>query len=426
MAKKSEELNVVSSEPLDSIDDSSKKDTTVSTDDKESTTTSEDNKQEKTEESKPEEKKEESKPTDTTSETKPETKSEAKIEAKTEPKKDRKSVSFKKEIDSTEEVPINEDEQDESVPPPQPPRPKDPTQEIIDDMKQAFPNIEEKYIIATLIASQGNPDPAFNALLYISDPTFKPEIPVYKPPALASSTGPVGTGGGGRNQKELTDDELLARKLQKEFELEDERNRRNRRRSSHERQRVEQQRQRQHRRGDDDDELDDSPDEFEQIKETFTQGLEEAKSTLNGWVSNIAKRFEGNNDGNNPQQRRNDNPKLFGALGGSSFNDNKRKTNRFDEDPEILSTDFHDGIRLQDNDDHGPSLPNRPKGELQSDTPTLTTREKGATDKKKWQPLESGVSADPDAFLVTDSEDDGEDVATTDATKNTTISSTKK
>ena len=85
MAKKSEELNVVSSEPLDSIDDSSKKDTTVSTDDKESTTTSEDNKQEKTEESKPEEKKEESKPTDTTSETKPETKS--KIEAKTEPKK---------------------------------------------------------------------------------------------------------------------------------------------------------------------------------------------------------------------------------------------------------------------------------------------------------------------------------------------------
>ena len=59
------------------------------------------------------------------------------------------------------------------MPPPQPPRPKDPTQEIIDDMKQAFPNIEEKYIIATLIA--GNPDPAFNALLYISDPTFKPK-----------------------------------------------------------------------------------------------------------------------------------------------------------------------------------------------------------------------------------------------------------
>ena len=170
--------------------------------------------------------------------------------------------------------------------------------------------------------------------------------------------------------------------------------------------------------------MDDSPDEFEQIKETFTQGLEEAKSTLNGWVSNIAKRFEGNNDGNNPQQRRNDNQKLFGALGGSSFNDNKRKTNRFDEDPEILSTDFHDGIRLQDNDDHGPSLPNRPKGELQSDTPTLTTRER--------EPLIKEVAAigvrsfcRSDAFLVTDSEDDGEDVATTDATKNTTISSTK-
>lgn len=417
MTKQSEELNVVSSEPLDSIDDSSEKETTVATADKESST-SEENKQETTEEST-----KESKSADSTSETKSETKPES--------KKDRKTVSFKKEIDSTEEVPINEEEQDESVPPPQPPRPKDPTQQIIEDMKQAFPNIEEKYIIATLIASQGNPDPAFNALLYISDPTFKPEIPVYKPPISTSSTGSIGTGGGGggRNLKELTDDELLARKLQKEFELEDERNRRNRRRSSHERHRAaEQQRQRHYRnhQGDGDDELDDSPDEFEQIKETFTQGLEEAKSTLNGWVSNIAKRFEGNNDGNNPQQRRNDNPKLFGALGGSSFNDNKRKTNRFDEDPEILSNDFHDGIRLQDNDDHGPSLPNRFKGELQSDTPTLASREKGPSDKKKWQPLESGVSADPDAFLVTDSEEDGDDVATTDATKNTTIGSTKK
>ena len=416
MTKQSEKLNVVSSEPLDSIDDSSEKETTVATADKESST-SEENKQETTEEST-----KESKSADSTSETKSETKPES--------KKDRKTVSFKKEIDSTEEVPINEEEQDESVPPPQPPRPKDPTQQIIEDMKQAFPNIEEKYIIATLIASQGNPDPAFNALLYISDPTFKPEIPVYKPPISTSSTGSIGTGGGGgRNLKELTDDELLARKLQKEFELEDERNRRNRRRSSHERHRAaEQQRQRHYRnhQGDGDDELDDSPDEFEQIKETFTQGLEEAKSTLNGWVSNIAKRFEGNNDGNNPQQRRNDNPKLFGALGGSSFNDNKRKTNRFDEDPEILSNDFHDGIRLQDNDDHGPSLPNRPKGELQSDTPTLASREKGPSDKKKWQPLESGVSADPDAFLVTDSEEDGDDVATTDATKNTTIGSTKK
>ena len=122
-------------------------------------------------------------------------------------------------------------------------------------MKQAFPNIEEKYIIATLIASQGNPDPAFNALLYISDPTFKPEIPVSKPPALAFINNQLVLVAVVETKKELTDDELLARKLQKEFELEDERNRRNRRRSSHERQRVEQQRQRQHRRGDDDDEL---------------------------------------------------------------------------------------------------------------------------------------------------------------------------
>ena len=89
--------------------------------------------------------------------------------------------------------------------------------------------------------------------------------------------------------------------------------------------------------------------------------MEEARTTLNGWVSNLAKRFDGNSD-QQGQQKQSENPKLFGALGGSSFNENKRKSNRFDEDPEIISNDFHDRIRLQDNDnEQTPSLPSRPK-----------------------------------------------------------------
>ena len=162
------------------------------------------------------------------------------------------------------------------MPPPQPPRPKDPTQEIIDDMKQAFPNIEEKYIIATLIASQGNPDPAFNALLYISDPTFKPKIPVYKPPALASSTGPIGTGGGGRNQKELTDDELLARKLQRNLnwkmketeEIEEDRLMKDRELNSKDKDNTV---------GDDDDELDDSPMNLNKLRKHLLKDLKKPK-----------------------------------------------------------------------------------------------------------------------------------------------------
>ncbi|EMG47778.1 CUE5 Ubiquitin-binding protein CUE5 [Candida maltosa Xu316] len=396
MSKKTEELKVVSSEPLESIADS----TTLETSDKKEEDMEEDDEEKTT-------------PSVTTATDKSEKDTQLKVDEKPLPeikkeddsKKERKTVSFKKEVDETEEVPINEDDEDDSNPPPQPPRPKDPTQQVIDDLKEAFPTIEEKIITAVLIASQGNPDPAFNALLYISDPSFKPEIPVYVPVSQQQQQSQrrqpqLQT----KSSNDLTDDELLARKLQKEFELEA---KRNRRRNQHHQQQDHRRTRRSHEEEYDED---NSPDEFEQIKETFTQGLEEARTTLNGWVSNIAKRFDGGGQQQQQQQHQSqENPKLFGALGGSSFNDNKRKTNRFDEDPEIIGNDFHDRIRLQDNEE-APSLPNRPKNE---------------TDKKNWQPLEPEVNANSDAFLVTDSEDD-DDIITTGATNNTTIGSNKK
>ncbi|RCK60330.1 Ubiquitin-binding protein CUE5 [Candida viswanathii] len=404
MSKKNEELKVVASEPLESIDDSSKVDEGAKDDEKskESTTATPSDKAEDKKEDEEVKKNTDEKKKDAKEKPLPEVKKE---ESPSESKKERKSVSFKSEVDATEEVPIN-DEEDKA--PPQPPRPKDPVQQVIDELKAAFPNIEEKLVVATLIASQGNPDPAFNALLYISDPSFKPEIPVYvaapEPNAL-----------GKKNSNELTDDELLARKLQKEFELEDRRNRR----KSQERRRQQQGRQQQQQRSRrSDEDFDDSPDEFEQIKETFTQGLEDARTTLNGWVSNLARRFDGATEGQLQQQlqqrQQSENPKLFGALGGSSFNENKRKSNRFDEDPEIISNDFHDRIRLQDNDtEETPSLPTRPK--------TDTAKAEESTTKKQWQPLET-ENANSDAFLVTDSED--EDIIETTTNANTTNTTT--
>ena len=47
---------------------------------------------------------------------------------------------------------------------------KDEGNPILKQLKEAFPGIEEKYIIMVIIASQGNVDSAFNALLYLSDP----------------------------------------------------------------------------------------------------------------------------------------------------------------------------------------------------------------------------------------------------------------
>lgn len=270
---------------------------------------------------------------------------------------------------ATEEVALDEDA------PPPPPRPVSPISRITQDLKDAFPNVEDKLITAVLIASQGQVDPAFNALLYISDPSFKPEIPVPSQAPPAS-----------RAPKTVTDDELLARELQKEFERE-EQSRRHRHEARQRRKLAQDQ-----RRAKVQENNEDSPDEFDQFKETFSQGLEEARSTLNGWVSGFTKKLLGEPNESHGQQ----NPKLFGALGGSSFNTNTRKA-RFDEDPEIITHDFHNKINLSNNDELKdlPSLPQR--------------KTEKAPEAKKWEPLNSDVPVNSDAFLVTDSEE--EDVA---------------
>lgn len=271
----------------------------------------------------------------------------------------KKEEPIQKEVpikDATEEVPI-----DDENPPPPPPRPASPVSQLTKTLKDAFPNIEDKLITTVIIASQGNLDSSFNALLYLSDPTFKPEINIQPP---EKPQRPV----------KNTDDEILARQLQKEFEKEDIRRRR----------RSEDRRRQKHKKA---PELEDeSPDEFEQIKETFTQGIEEARTTLNGWVSGLSKKFSGEPEQSNAT---NANPKLFGALGGSSFkNSDVRNKPRFDEDPTIITNDFHDKINLKNNEEE---LPEPPADEKAS---------------KKWQPLNSDVPINSDAFLVTDSEEE--------------------
>lgn len=242
--------------------------------------------------------------------------------------------------------------------PPKPQRPLSPLAQIKKDLKDAFPQIDDKYIHACLIASGGNADPAFSALLYLLDPSYEPEVVQAPPPAAQ------------RPPAALTDDELLARQLQKEFDKEE---RKRRIKSSQRRQAP-----REHE--------EESADEFEQLKESFAQGFEEAKLTLNSWVSGISKNFSGDDK---PANTGGQNPKLFGALGGSSFNKNtNQKRTNFDDDPEILSLNFQ---RKLDMRDEAPPLPNKPQP-AKKDT--------------KWQPLNSDVPMSSDAFLVTDSEDE--------------------
>ncbi|CCH58738.1 hypothetical protein TBLA_0A09530 [Henningerozyma blattae CBS 6284] len=87
---------------------------------------------------------------------------------------------------------------------------------IYNQLKDAFPNIEDKYVKAIIIASQGSVDPAFNALLYLSDPENSKDIELPTRPAhqarLAKQTSMLR-----RKLQQEEQDEILARQLDEKY-----------------------------------------------------------------------------------------------------------------------------------------------------------------------------------------------------------------
>ena len=89
---------------------------------------------------------------------------------------------------------------------------------LLAQLEEAFPQFEEKYIVAVAIASQGNVEAAYNALLYLADPSAtEVDIPVNTakvPPAQpAGSLSPSELA----YQEQLKADELLARQLSERY-----------------------------------------------------------------------------------------------------------------------------------------------------------------------------------------------------------------
>src|SRR5262245_31413813 len=66
-------------------------------------------------------------------------------------------------------------------PPAMPPRPMSPRQQAKVTLKEAFPTVDDSVIDAVLIASGGNIEPAFNALLGKSSPLL---LSLRLPPVL--------------------------------------------------------------------------------------------------------------------------------------------------------------------------------------------------------------------------------------------------
>lgn len=124
------------------------------------------------------------------------------------------------QIDDGKEASSYSKTTDEEIPPPRPPR-KTASKEIAEEsgeenplirqLREAFPDAPETHLNAVLIASQGALDPAFNAMLYLSDPACGIEVP-RKPVSKAAANRP-------QRQKltQLEQDELLARQLDEKF-----------------------------------------------------------------------------------------------------------------------------------------------------------------------------------------------------------------
>lgn len=226
------------------------------------------------------------------------------------------------------------------VPPPKPPRPVSEQQQNEQILREAFPTIDAAVVRAVLRASRGQVEPAFNALLEMTDPDAvradETEQPPPPPPRPAAA--PVGPTATPRDQLEA--DELYARRLAEHYESEGAYEARTSSRGGgggmpRGRQQT----------GLKPNELYDDrdhsflDDDLPVIKESLKKGFVEAQTKVNSWVNTFKKKLDETFDEGNDGERQ---------AGGSAFmgrptrNQSRRSAeyDRYDADPELLSDDF--------------------------------------------------------------------------------------
>lgn len=264
-------------------------------------------------------------------------------------------------------------EDEEEAPPAKPQRPASPRSQAKKTLKEAFPSIEEKYITMALIASQGVLDPAFNALLYLSDPSSEIEIP--NPVTRHTS------------QNQVESDEALARRLAKEYS-------RSSRRSERRSEARSQPRSGNYRAPP--NEASDEEDMFErfmekdlpEIKDQFNKNVEDAKTKISGWLGGFTQKY--NEDGSSMQSQ-----PLFSAFGQGGAG-GERASMESDKKSNFQRSDLNEqvsGITISNNDEEQDVAPPKPARR---------------TENRSWEPL-SSVPPQPvanDTFQVTSDSDE--------------------
>ncbi|KAF3480279.1 CUE domain-containing protein 5 [Arthroderma uncinatum] len=310
-------------------------------------------------------------------------------------------------------------------------RPSNPHQKITEDLREAFPNIDAPVIKAVVVASDGNVERAFNALLGMSDPDAQDDVRPAMPPRPVSGV-PTSTA-----QSQLEDDERYARQLAEHY-------------SGSDRQRGFPQSPWEHgpasgQRGTGlkpnelyDREHSFIDDDLPIIKENIRKGFLETQSRVNTWVENFKKRLDGEESDEDAQhghrQRQYTNAHNDQGYPNRRSTEHRRSVDRerYDADPHVLGDDFS-SLELRDNE-VPPPRPPRPQAnpdlfkaksaspdrrkvsfqegppeEIQDSYSGSNSRTTSANKSSKWQPLsavEPSPVADNDPFSLGDSDDE--------------------
>jgi len=324
-------------------------------------------------------------------------------------------------------------EDEEAAPPPKPPRPLSPQQQAENTLKEAFPSIDAAVVKAVLQASGGRVEPAFNALLGMSDPdAVREPTPPPQPPR------PNAARMGSTPLSQLEADEQYARQLAEHYgggggggsygpRVTSQRGQQQQRQSGPH----------------PDDPYDENhsfiDDDLPIIKENFKKGFLQTQTTVSGWIKTLQKKIDGDDD--EPTQQ---GYSSGGPYRGRRSGDGRQSGdyNRYDADPQVLGDDFA-GMQLNSdgtarrstrplaNPDLFKPTPATPKSsdgrkvsfqggppedmDLYRSSPKVGAKDAApqAGKQSKWQPLAS-VDPNPigeaenDPFSLGDSEDEKE------------------
>ncbi|KAL8343977.1 hypothetical protein RB601_004482 [Gaeumannomyces tritici] len=339
----------------------------------------------------------------------------------------------------------------EDAPPAKPPRPMTEQQKNQMMLKEAFPTLDEAVIKAVLTASGGRIDPAFNALLEMTDPDatnreVEDESPPTPPPRPVAAPGAT-------PQSQLEADELYARQLAQHYENVGAYEERTSSRPPRQQTGLDPNRalggaggtrgRGQHQQEPERSFVD---DDLPIIKENLRKGFEETQKTVNTWFQTMKKRFDEEFVDDQPQHQQGRPGQQGGpSRGGRVGGDAGRRSGdyeRYDADPQVLSDDFagmkfhNDGTPVSARNSPNPNIFRPPPpsksprpgedrkvsfrdeadeiGDVYNVSPNPTGTAGGggggaAAKSSKWQPL-STVDPNPiaenDPFSLGDSDDE--------------------